>query len=158
MNREIRFRAWDESNKVMHFDFQFIKSGNDGNDWIIFTSDNQTLSWDKIKNDGTIHPFNNPYFQQQLHISQFTGLKDKNGKEIYESDILKISWSEWSTRGYLQSSDMTNEYEEIVTVKYKAPNFCFFLKNGKQTNLRNSATVEVIGNIYENPNLLQDAK
>jgi uncharacterized phage protein (TIGR01671 family) len=88
-------------------------------------------------------------------LMQFTGLKDKNGKEIFEGDILKMSWSEWSTRGYLQSSDMTNEYEEIVTVKFKAPNFCFFLKNGKQTNLRSSATIEVIGNIFETPEKLE---
>lgn len=36
MEREIKFRAWDENNEVMHNDFQFIKSGNDGNDWILF--------------------------------------------------------------------------------------------------------------------------
>lgn len=32
--KEIKFRAWDEQNKVMHNDFQFIKSGDSGNDWI----------------------------------------------------------------------------------------------------------------------------
>lgn len=41
--RTIRFRAWDEQNKIMHNDFQFIKSGDEGNDWIVFTSDKQTL-------------------------------------------------------------------------------------------------------------------
>lgn len=42
--REIKFRAFDEGNKIMHYDFQFIKSGDEGNDWIIFTSDKNKLS------------------------------------------------------------------------------------------------------------------
>lgn len=100
MNREIKFRAWDEQKKIMHYDFQFIKSGEKGNDWIIFTLDRHTLQ-------DELHPFNNPYFQQQLKIMQYTGLKDKNGKEIYERDIV--------------------EYDGVTVVKFRNTGYDPFL-------------------------------
>ena len=78
MEREIKFRAWDEMNKIMHYNFQFIRSGTEDNDWIVFTSDKQKL-------DDKIHPLENPYFQQQFKIMQWTGIKD-----IYEGDKVQL--------------------------------------------------------------------
>lgn len=75
------FRAWDEGNKVMHYDFEYISSGNEADDWIVFTSDKQTL---KCK----MHPLNNPYFKRQFHIQKSTGIRYKD-TFIYEDDILK---------------------------------------------------------------------
>ena len=125
--RDIKFRAWDEMQKVMHNNFQFIKSGDDGNDWILFTSDKQPIfnydGWSK-----------NPYFSQQLKVMQYTGLKDKNGKEIYEGDILKY-WGGVDVIGF--------------------DNGCFnitFTEDDK-FDIPVDADIEVIGNIYENPEL-----
>ena len=74
--RELKFRAWDEQQKIMHHNFQWIKSGEEGNDWIVFTSDKQKLT-DKP------HPLENPYFSQQLKVMQWTGINN-----IYEGDIV----------------------------------------------------------------------
>lgn len=81
--REIKFRAWDEGNKVMHQDFEFIRSGSAENDWIVFRSDKQPLF-------SKPHPFENPYFSKQFVIMEFTGLQDMHGSDIYEGDIIEV--------------------------------------------------------------------
>lgn len=140
--REIKFRAWDEGNKVMHYDFQWIQSGNEGNDWICFVSDK--TPWPSVDN-GIL--FNNPYFSQQLKKMQFTGIRDKNGKEIYDGDILSFA--------------DTYFYE----VRFEDAKFvCYHLNKqyGKWGDLSRIYDVdfakyggiEIIGNIYEHPELL----
>ena len=140
--RELKFRAWDEGGKIMHNDFQFIKSGNDGNDWIVFTSDKQKLS-DKP------HPFENPCFQQQLKIIQFTGIHDKNGKEIYEGDICKIKFD---------LNKVENHIFLLLTEKEKTKQEKVFIVESPMFNNQpelNADYIQVIGNIYENPELLK---
>lgn len=128
MKRVIKFRAWNETHKIMHHNFQFIKSGDKGNDWIVFTSDKQKLT-DKP------HPLENPYFSQQLKIMQFIGLLDKNGKEIFEGDIVKCD-------------------ELIMTVEFVQSSFCKCNENGNWI-IHSHDNIEVIGNIYEHEYLLK---
>lgn len=73
-------------------------------------------------------------------IGQYTGLKDKNGKEIYEGDIV--------------------EYDDVLwTIEYSKEDGAFILSSYDiLENFINtdSKWIKVIGNIYENPNLLQE--
>jgi uncharacterized phage protein (TIGR01671 family) len=76
-------------------------------------------------------------------VMQFTGLLDKNGNEVYEGDILKFPTS------LLDPCDL-GAYE-LESVKYREG--CYFLSNGEFLHNWNE-DCEIIGNIYENPNLL----
>lgn len=120
--REIRFRAWDRGRKRFHW-------GN-GN---LMLALNGTKFWQ--------FAFNAPEIvnQDNYILMQYTGLKDKNGKPIYEGDIVK----------------KTCYYSGIVTteiIKYNNGSF-----RTKETIIVDSCRYfEVIGNIYENPELLKE--
>ena len=74
-------------------------------------------------------------------LEQYTGIKDKNGKEIYEGDIVEYDW-------YIISDKTAYRTKEQVTFDDMGAR----LGNDR---IRNCSNVEVIGNIHENPNLLE---
>ena len=77
---------------------------------------------------------------------QFTGLKDKNGKEIYEGDIVKYKFCGI----YITAKIVFNQNVCSFQLSYKNIN------NHWITNtIYTSDDIEVIGNIYENPELLK---
>lgn len=119
--REIKFRAWHIEKKMMFSVRDWHWDNHDG--WEIELS---CLS---------------EYFgSAQVIPMQFTGLKDKNGKEIYEGDIVKR---------YYEDDDF-----EIGKILFDESSAGFVWKCEKFPVGINTEHSEVIGNIYENPELL----
>ncbi len=166
--REIKFRAWDKRLRIM--------------------SDVNVIEWNKIKPDIPIyvrgritnkiskHLLERGEYQEwqtggetetreainteDMILMQYTGLKDKNGKEIYEGDILKCT----SPMVKILSGKKTGKISVTIYSIIWLPNQArFATKNPKRdreepfalSQNRISDYYEVIGNIFENPELLE---
>lgn len=134
--RKIKFRAWDIVNKIM-FVPRFLML--DKNSKCHEAAD---LCYEKSREydsdgylDGGLYTENNDHWL----LMQYTGLKDKNGKDIYEGDIVKGA-------GF----DDEYHYGKITIDEFG----CW--PNNWIGNMPESDCWEVIGNIYENPELLKN--
>ena len=142
MQREIKFRAWNKVTKTMIMDVQnmydglgkwFDNKGNRVDPYEHLDTSSFGGIIEEASRDGTID------------LMQFTGLLDKNGKEIFEGDILRyedenlsepaIYVVEFHNGCFISIHQEDEEYNELV-------------------NEFDSTTREVIGNIYSNPELL----
>jgi len=95
-------------------------------------------------------------------VEQFTGLRDKNGKEIYEGDIVRINTHFWS----LVSDDFEYRYDDerghaLYVVKWDERYCKFFIAFEKCTKIEPKCKIlnvhshhKVIGNIHDNPELI----
>lgn len=87
--------------------------------------------------------------REKFIIQQFTGLPDKTGKEIYEGDLVRL-W-DWNKYG----DDYC--YGKVSEVKYNYGEFYWYNPIKLDTDTI-SSSVEIIGNIFQNPELLKETK
>lgn len=95
--------------------------------------------------------FNDPDNEGKVIYMQYTGLKDKNGKEIYEGDILLAEYGSHNEMlSYFVVQMIDGCWGAVIYYDFPIENDCFYWRYANEFNDH-----EVIGNIYENPELLE---
>ena len=115
--RELKFRVWSEEDKQYRTDLNVFRLYGGK---IICTSPAYSLEGDRFD------------------VEQYTGLKDKNGKEIYEGDVLESTWN--GDKAVVVWNNVEGEWEHYA-------NFNAYSKYGGSV---------VIGNVHENRELLEE--
>lgn len=148
-----KFRAYDNGSLSRMYQPDEVMVGN-GNIWII-DEDSSDGEW-LVNND--------------IDLMQSTGLKDKNGKEIFEGDILKFNdeWSDYCYEGYVDGSIGGINYVEVRTDttsfvfgKTEIPESSLLcLVNDEHLSFKElieseDFEFEIIGNIFENGELIE---
>ena len=128
--RETKFRAWDKVNNLMIRNVCFISFEH---------SDLCTDTGLRLR------------YTDEADLMQYTGLKDRNGKEIYEGDIVELSdYDGCSDKASIEWGSGKYELSKTMSIgNFGGHDFNF---------LRNFMQVKIIGNIYENLALLTELR
>ena len=140
MNREIKFRGLDAETGELIDDFLYLIDLNVG----------YAYYRDSV---------GNPQRCKVSSLMQYTGLKDKNGRDIFEGDVVRILYTDWVSKSEgdprtLEQYKIDKSHIGVVTYSVDR----FLLNFGEENEGRitegTHGEKEVIGNIYENPELL----
>lgn len=143
MNRQIKFRVWDNEKKIWldKTDFCIYEGGAQeveigGTEYLYNGSSYNPLKF--VEND-----LGGLYCNRNLIIQQYTGLTDKNNKEIYEGDIIEQNFGEKSSRGF---------------VKFSKGSFRVIWPHQPYDDLGYMLTeyIIVVGNVFDNPEIKAD--
>lgn len=145
MSREIKFRVWDKTTDTMFT----------GSDLIIDTGSKMvTIDDNPIDYENDV----------EAVLMQYTGLKDKNDKEIYEGDVLS-GGNEYDKRygtpvikigNYEECKELFDEDGDFYELSCTGVYFEFNDNTCTGIDYTCISNFEVIGNIYENPELLEE--
>lgn len=124
--REFKFRVWDSHYKLW--------------DMEVFLNSKGEIC------DDTIYGCQQSYRREYYTLQQFTGLRDKSGKEIYDGDIVAINFTH----------DPHTEYHVVGIFRISFGDYGWMASNDTHSYKASTYQIyaEVIGNIFENPDLL----
>ena len=140
--REIKFRAWDNKSKKWLLGYEYENLGG----FSLFGECVLMGEWQAVLNEFLFN--RNDHKLEDLVVMQYTGLKDKDGKEIYEGDIVECKDM------HDGNIDFWIRNPPRFKIEWQGDNACFAPDNCSALPMDIETHWEAVGNIYENPELI----